>query len=99
MDFENADSYQELLASLTPAIISNMKHAIELGKWPDGRELTPEQREQSLRAVLVWEAHNLPEDQRTGYLGQSCKSAGKASSSQDKQEIKKQDSILRFQDA
>jgi hypothetical protein len=39
------------------------------------RKLTAEQRELSLQAMIAWEIQNLPEDQRTGYMGpQECKS-------------------------
>nr|WP_281646212.1 DUF1315 family protein [Parendozoicomonas sp. Alg238-R29] len=85
MDFE------QLLSTLTPEIVASMKRAVELGKWPDGRVLTQEQREQSLQAVLAWEARNLPEEQRIGYMPQTCKS------SEQKQET--EPTILRFQDA
>ncbi|MCL6272096.1 YeaC family protein [Sansalvadorimonas sp. 2012CJ34-2] len=88
MDFE------QLLKQLTPEIVSSLKRAVELGKWPDGRVLTPEQREQSLQAVLAWEARNLPEEQRTGYLAGSCKNTRSHSEQEDEK-----DSILRFQDA
>ncbi|WP_020193286.1 DUF1315 family protein, partial [Pseudomonas putida] len=34
-----------------------------------------EQKELSLQAVIAWEMKNLPEDQRTGYMGpQECAS-------------------------
>jgi hypothetical protein len=37
------------------------------------RKLTAEQRELSLQAMIAWEIQNLPEDQRTGYMGpQEC---------------------------
>ena len=45
-----------------------------LGKWPDGRKLTPEQREISLEAVIYYEnLHNIPEEERTGYLDRGSK--------------------------
>ncbi|MNP84426.1 hypothetical protein D3C76_1837270 [compost metagenome] len=30
--------------------------AVELGKWPDGVALTPEQKENSLQAVMLWQS-------------------------------------------
>lgn len=48
---------------------------MEIGKWADGRKLTPEQKALSLQAVIAWEMKNLPEEQRTGYMGpQECAS-------------------------
>lgn len=88
MDFE------QLLSTLTPEIVASLKRAVELGKWPDGRALTQEQREHSLQAVLTWEARNLPEEQRTGYMPQACKSAGNKTDADNSEQT-----ILRFQDA
>lgn len=68
-------SFEDLIASMTPEICDNMRRAVELGKWPDGRELSKEQREMCLQAVLTWEAKHLPEEQRTGYMEQACKSS------------------------
>lgn len=46
---------------------------MEIGKWSDGGKLTAEQRELSLQAMIAWEIQNLPEEQRTGYMGpQEC---------------------------
>ena len=67
-------SFDELIAAMTPEVCDNMRRAIETGKWADGRPLTREQRETCLQAVIAWEARNLPEEQRTGYLEQQCKS-------------------------
>ena len=53
-------TYEELIERLDPNVYRNLKQAIELGKWPDGRALTREQREISL--------HKVPEEQRVGYL-------------------------------
>src|SRR5690606_37711830 len=48
--------YQQLLKTLTPDIYENLKRAVELGKWPNGEPLTPEQRETCLQAVIAWDA-------------------------------------------
>ncbi len=71
-------SFIEAIENITPEIYENLKLAVELGKWHDGRRLTPEQRELCLQAMIAWEAKNLPEDQRTGYMGeQACRSKSK----------------------
>ena len=45
-------TYEELIERLDPTVYRNLKRAIELGKWPDGRALTREQRAISLEAVI-----------------------------------------------
>lgn len=56
------------LNALNPDIIDRFRVAIEIGKWPDGRELTPEQRETCMQAIIVYENKHLPEEERTGYV-------------------------------
>jgi uncharacterized protein YeaC (DUF1315 family) len=64
-----------MIENITPEIYESLKLAVEIGKWSDGRKLTSEQKELSLQAVIAWEMNNLPEDQRTGYMGpQECSS-------------------------
>jgi len=68
-------SFTHMIENITPEIYESLKTAVEIGKWSDGRKLTTEQKELSLQAVIAWELQNLPEDQRTGYMGpQECSS-------------------------
>lgn len=64
-----------LLKSITPDIYQNLKRSLELGKWPDGKLLTEEQRELTMQAVIVYEAQHIAEDQRAGYIDRSKKTA------------------------
>lgn len=84
-------SFEDLIASMTPEICDNMRRAVELGKWPDGRVLSKEQREMCMQAVLAWETKNLPEEQRTGYMEQACKGDGDGG----KDEVEEQPVTLR----
>ncbi len=65
--------YQDLLDSLTPEIVATIKRAIELGRWPDGRALSPEQREHCMRAIIHWDRQNLSAQERTGYIDRGHK--------------------------
>lgn len=48
-----------MLAAMTPEIYQRLVTAVELGKWPDGVALTPEQKENSLQLVMLWQTrHN-----------------------------------------
>lgn len=68
-------SFAHMIENITPEIYESLKLAVEIGKWSDGRKLTTEQKELSLQAVIAWEMNNLPEEQRTGYMGpQECSS-------------------------
>ena len=68
-------SFIEMIQNLTPDIYQSLKEALELGKWPDGRKLSAEQKELTMQAIIAWEVRNLPEEERTGYMGgQECAS-------------------------
>lgn len=61
-------SFDTLLATLTPELVTAFRRAIEIGKWPDGRKVTDEQRATCMQAVIAWEHRHLPEAERTGYI-------------------------------
>lgn len=68
-------SFKDMIENITPDIYQNLKLAVEIGKFPDGRRLSDEQKELILQAMIAWEVQNLPEEERTGYMGPSeCKS-------------------------
>nr|WP_086938133.1 DUF1315 family protein [Thaumasiovibrio occultus] len=52
MDIEN------ILAAMTPEIYQKLLYACETGKWADGVALTPEQREQAMQAVMLYQSRN-----------------------------------------
>lgn len=67
--------YKQLLDSITPEVYENLKRVIELGKFPDGRKLTPEQRESCMQGVIAYEHKYLSATERTGYIppkGDAC---------------------------
>jgi uncharacterized protein YeaC (DUF1315 family) len=68
-------TFEQMIDSMTLEVWHNMRRAVETGRWPDGREVSDEQRELCLQAVIAWERKNhLPEQERTGYLPAHCKS-------------------------
>ncbi|MFI8416937.1 YeaC family protein [Serratia sp. NPDC078593] len=63
---------KDLIAAMTPEIYQRLALAVELGKWPDGVALTPEQKENSLQAVMLWQSmhNNDPQHMSIGTDGQ-----------------------------
>lgn len=60
---------EQLIASMTPQIYKNMREAVELGRWGDGRAMTPEQKETCVEAMIRYEhLNNVPETERVGYV-------------------------------
>ena len=70
--------YLKLIENMTPAIYESLKLSVEIGKWPDGRPVTPEQRREALQAVIAWGNLHLPQSERVGFIdkghkaGESC---------------------------
>ncbi len=46
---------EQIIDSMTPEVYQRLATAVELGKWPDGVALTPEQKENSLQLVMLWQ--------------------------------------------
>ena len=78
--------YQELIDRLHPELVQRLRNAVETGRWPDGREVTAEQREHSLQAIIAWESARLPEEERTGFIDRSRKE--RAPQAADTQELR-----------
>jgi uncharacterized protein YeaC (DUF1315 family) len=74
-------SYSELVDTMPLETYEGLKRAVELGKWPDGKALTAEQRENALQAIIAWGHRHLGERDRVGYIdkkqkaGDSCDTA------------------------
>lgn len=68
--------YQKLIKQLDPTMIANFRRAIEIGKWPDGNSVTPEQREHCMAAVIAYEQEYVAEHERVGYIDRGSKAEG-----------------------
>lgn len=69
---------EQLIKSLSPEVYQNLRTAVELGRWPDGRLVSKEQREYCMQAIIYFEnIHNVPETERVGFMQDRCKSEQK----------------------
>ncbi|GAB3374888.1 YeaC family protein [Spongiibacter taiwanensis] len=69
-------NFQQLIDNLNPEIYQALKRAIEIGKWPDGRTLSAEQREHCMSAVIAYDLKMHKEEQRVGYIDRGHKAEG-----------------------
>ncbi|WP_251976664.1 YeaC family protein [Salinicola avicenniae] len=77
-------NFDRMVGQMTPAMYESFKQAIQLRKWPDGRRLTGEQTELCLEAVIKYEQiHDVPADQRVGYLERNECSSGDPATSEE----------------
>lgn len=66
---------EQLIKSLTPEVYQNLRRAVELGRWPDGRLVAKEQREHCMQAIIYFEnLHEIPAAERVGYMEDRCQS-------------------------
>lgn len=68
-------NYRELVDSLTPDLVDRLRRAVETGRWPDGRPVTAEQRENSLQAVIAWDESHREASGRVGFIDRGRKAA------------------------
>jgi uncharacterized protein YeaC (DUF1315 family) len=62
-------SFETVAQNLTPEIYHRLKDSLQLGKWPDGKALSREQKEICMEAIISYEiANHIPEAERVGYL-------------------------------
>jgi uncharacterized protein len=60
--------YQKTIETLSPEIYQRLLRAVELGKWPDGKVVTAQQRAHAMQAIIAWGEQHLPEEERVGYI-------------------------------
>jgi uncharacterized protein YeaC (DUF1315 family) len=70
------NSIDDLVFSLTPEMADDLKRAIELGKFPDGRVVSDQQRELMLEATIIYDSLKLPEQERTGFIHRKKTASG-----------------------
>jgi uncharacterized protein YeaC (DUF1315 family) len=70
------NTVDELVESLTPDMVDDLKRAIELGKFPDGRLVSEEQKELMIEATIRYDALKLPEEERTGFIHRKKQASG-----------------------
>ena len=70
------NTVNELVESLTPSMVSDLKQAIELGKFPDGRVVSREQKELMIEATIFYDALKLPEKERNGFIHRKKQASG-----------------------
>ena len=77
-------TFEELIQKIDPTIYKNLRTAIELGKWPDGRVLSQEQKETCMEACIYYEnKSNVAELDRIGFIDRAKVKATPCASSAD----------------
>lgn len=70
--------YLQVIETMTPEVYRKLRQAVELGKWPDGKPVSAQQREHALQAIIAWDQLHLEARERVGFIdrghkvGDSC---------------------------
>ncbi|MCL4106635.1 UNVERIFIED_CONTAM: hypothetical protein GTU68_009769 [Idotea baltica] len=51
----------------------SLKQAVELGRWPDGKQLSSEQRQNAMQAIIAWGQVHLPTSEQVGHIDKAKK--------------------------
>jgi uncharacterized protein YeaC (DUF1315 family) len=65
--------YLQLIDRMSPEVYQNLVRSVELGKWPDGRTVSPEQRVNAMQAIIAWGEKHLPRGERVGFIDKGHK--------------------------
>lgn len=69
-------TFENLIRGMNPQIYRNLRTALELGKWPDGRTLSEDQKSLCMEAVIWYEnMHNVAAEDRVGYIDRTGKTS------------------------
>lgn len=63
----------EIVDKMTPDIYRALQRAVEIGKWPDGANLTRQQRETCMQATLLYESRHFEGEPVTGVIDADSK--------------------------
>ena len=69
-------NFDQLINNITPDIHAALRRAIEIGKWPDGKALTDDQKALCMEAVINYEQRFVKEQDRVGYIDRGSKAEG-----------------------
>lgn len=74
---------QKVLEKMDFEIYENLKKALALGRWEDGKKLSREQKENTMQLIILFELEkNIDLDKRVGFIEDACQSTKNAHSEQ-----------------
>lgn len=62
-------TFEKVAQNLTEEVYHRLRESLQLGKWPDGKMLSDEQKKICMEAIITYEvANDVPEYKRVGYI-------------------------------
>jgi uncharacterized protein YeaC (DUF1315 family) len=88
--------YEQLVDNITPTIYEGLKRAVEIGRWPDGRVVSPEQREHCMAGVIAYDLKTSAEEQRVGFIDRGKKAEGEVCGDDHSHDDPEKDQVLKW---
>lgn len=54
---------EQLIENMDEALYLRLKEAVEIGRWPDGRTLTGQQKQDTMALVVLYQARHLDQNE------------------------------------
>lgn len=67
--------YLQLIETMPLDVYQSLLRSLEVGKWPDGKVLTAEQRANTMQAIIAWGDRHLAERDRVGFVEKKQKAS------------------------
>ena len=68
-----SDPYRDSVRQMDREVYERLVNSLATGRWSDGRALTEEQRQNAMRAVIIWGELHLPAEARVGFIDRGHK--------------------------
>ncbi|MDP5055431.1 DUF1315 family protein [Marinomonas hwangdonensis] len=81
-------NFKEMIDNMSPEVYVRLKQAVELGKWPNGVRLTPDQTEICLQAIITYDHSKKAEKDRVGYINTEGHKGNRTKSADEQNTIK-----------
>ncbi len=72
---EVSDVYCQSVLQMDRKTYDRLVEALAIGRWPDGRGLSDDQRQSAMRAVITWGELHLAPEERVGFIDKGSKAS------------------------
>ena len=71
-----SDVYRQSVRQMDRKTYDRLVEALAIGRWPDGRGLSDNQRQSAMQAVSTWGELHLAPEERVGFIDKGSKANG-----------------------
>lgn len=68
-----SEVYRQSVRQMDRKTYDRLVDALAIGRWPDGRTLSNEQRQSAMQAVITWGELHLAPEERVGFIDKGSK--------------------------